>query len=77
MKQEEDGKMSYEGFCIDLIEQLAKMLLPAIPDRKNLLLKTTGIIQPITKLRFSYLLLINAQKKVEGQPHRLLSLIHI
>ena len=47
--------------------------LPAIPDRKNLLLKTTGIVQPITKLRFSYLLLINAQKKVEGQPHRLKS----
>ncbi|KAK2559931.1 Glutamate receptor 4 [Acropora cervicornis] len=26
MKQEEDGAISYEGFCIDLIEQLAKML---------------------------------------------------
>ena len=26
MKQEEDGKISYEGFCIDLLEQLAKML---------------------------------------------------
>ncbi|XP_044180944.1 glutamate receptor 2-like [Acropora millepora] len=25
-KQEEDGKISYEGFCIDLLEQLAKML---------------------------------------------------
>ena len=25
-KQEEDGTISYEGFCIDLFEQLAKML---------------------------------------------------
>ena len=25
-KQEEDGTISYEGFCIDLLEQLAKML---------------------------------------------------
>ena len=41
-------------------------------DRKNLL-KTMEIVQPIAKLRFSYLLLINDQKKVEGQPHRLKS----
>ncbi|KAK2559937.1 Glutamate receptor 4, partial [Acropora cervicornis] len=26
IKQEEDGTISYEGFCIDLFEQLAKML---------------------------------------------------
>ena len=26
IKQEEDGTISYEGFCIDLLEQLAKML---------------------------------------------------
>ena len=25
-KQEEDGTISYEGFCIDLLNQLAKML---------------------------------------------------
>ena len=25
-KQEEDGTISYEGFCIDLLKQLAKML---------------------------------------------------
>ena len=26
MKQEQDGKISYEGFCIDLFKELAKML---------------------------------------------------
>ena len=26
IKQEEDGTISYEGFCIDLFKQLAKML---------------------------------------------------
>ena len=26
IKQEEDGTISYEGFCIDLLKQLAKML---------------------------------------------------
>ena len=26
IRQEEDGTISYEGFCIDLFEQLAKML---------------------------------------------------
>ena len=26
IKQEEDGTISYEGFCIDLFEHLAKML---------------------------------------------------
>ena len=26
IKQEEDGTVSYEGFCIDLLKQLAKML---------------------------------------------------
>ena len=26
IKQEEDGTISYEGFCIDLLKQMAKML---------------------------------------------------
>ena len=26
IKEEEDGTISYEGFCIDLLKQLAKML---------------------------------------------------